>query len=166
MIKIVESNYTKDGHEKIIVELLNQYAMGIMGGGVSLADTVKKNLVQELEKRDGIHTVIAFAEDEPVGLAICIEGFSTFACKPLLNIHDIYVKPNYRGRGIAKQMLQKVEAIALRRGCCKLTLEVLEKNEVGKGLYDSFGFVPYGLDPALGRALFLEKVLLAEAGLI
>ena len=91
MIEIVESNYTKDRHENIIVELLDGYATDIMGGGVSLSETVKVNLVRELEKRNGIHTVLAFADDLAVGLVISIEGFSTFACKPLLNIHDIYV---------------------------------------------------------------------------
>ena len=159
MIDIVESNYTKDGHEKFIIELLDGYASDVMGGGVSLPDHVKANLVDELEKRDGIHTVIAFVNHQPAGLAICIEGFSTFVCKPLLNIHDLFVSSVFRGRGIAKMMLKKVEKIALRTGCCKLTLEVLENNRIGRELYKSFGFVPYGLDPRQGRAIFLEKKL-------
>ncbi len=159
MIEIVESNYTIDDHEKIIIELLDGYATDIMGGGVSLSDSVKANLVKELEKRNGIHTVIAFADSLPAGLVISIEGFSTFACKPLLNIHDVFVSPVFRGRGIAKMMLKKVEEIALRIGCCKLTLEVLENNVVGKGLYKSFGFAPYELDPGQGHAIFLEKKL-------
>jgi ribosomal protein S18 acetylase RimI-like enzyme len=159
MIEIVESNYTKDRHEKIIIELLDGYATDIMGGGVPLPDNVKANLVDELEKRDAIHTVIAFVDGRPVGLAISIEGFSTFACKPLLNIHDVFVSPNFRGRGIAKMMLTKVEEIALRMGCCKLTLEVLENNRVGKALYKSFGFAAYELDPRQGRAILLEKKL-------
>ena len=37
--------------------------------------------------------------DKPVGLATTFEGFSTFAAKPLINIHDIAVLPDYRGRG-------------------------------------------------------------------
>jgi GNAT superfamily N-acetyltransferase len=159
MIEIVESNYTKDGHEKIIIELLDGYATDIMGGSVSLPDNVRANLVEELEKRDGIHTVIAFVNGQAVGLVISIEGFSTFACKPLLNIHDVFVVSAFRGGGIATLMLKKVEEIALRRGCCKLTLEVLENNQPGKALYKSFGFVSYGLDPRQGRAMFLEKKL-------
>lgn len=159
MIEIVESNYTRDGHEKIIIELLDGYATGIMGGGVSLSGSVKKNLVRELEKRDTIHTVIAFVDSVAAGITISIEGFSTFACKPLLNIHDLFVSPEFRGMGIAKQMLKKVDEIAAKKGCCKLTLEVLENNEAGKNLYRSLGFIPYKLDPAQGRALFLEKKL-------
>ena len=156
---IVETNYTKDGHEKIIIELMDHYATDIIGGGASLSDDVKANLVRELEKRDGIHTVIAFADGMHAGFAISIEGFSTFSCRPLLNIHDMFVSPGFRGRGISKMILKKMEEIALRIGCCKLTLEVLENNEVGINLYKSFGFAPYELDPSYGRALFLEKKL-------
>lgn len=159
MIEIVESNYAADGHEKIITELLDEYAAGITGGGIGLSETVKANVVKELQKRKNISTVIAFVDDNPAGLVISIEGFSTFACKPLLNIHDVIVSPRYRGRGIARRMLGKVEEIALRSGCCKLTLEVLEGNAPAINLYESAGFKPYQLDPEMGRALFLTKKL-------
>ena len=159
MIEIVESNYTADGHEKTIVELLNDYATDIMGGGAELTEDVKTNLVKELEKRDNIHTVLAFVDGKPAGLVISIEGFSTFVCKPLLNIHDVVVSTKFRGRGISKLMFKKVEEIAVRLGCCKLTLEVLEGNEVARGLYKSLGFISYELDPKMGKALFLEKKL-------
>ncbi|MCP4351283.1 MAG: GNAT family N-acetyltransferase [Desulfobacterales bacterium] len=156
MIEIIETNYTKDGHEKIIIELMDHYATDIIA---PLSDDVKANLVGELEKRGGIHTVIAFADNVPAGLAISIEGFSTFSCRPLLNIHDLFVSPSFRGKGISKMILKKLEEIASRIGCCKLTLEVLENNEVGINLYKSFGFAAYELDPSQGRALFLEKKL-------
>ncbi len=159
MIEIVESNYAADGHGEIITELLDEYATGFTGGGVGLSENVKENLVRELEKRENIHTVIALADGNPAGLVISIEGFSTFACKPLLNIHDVIVSTGYRGRGVAKMMLGKVEEIALRIGCCKLTLEVLEGNAAARNLYESAGFKPYQLDSEMGRALFLEKKL-------
>jgi len=159
MIKIVESNYTADGHQKFITELLDEYATDITGGGIGLSEDVKANLVKELEKRENIHTVIAFVDGNPAGLVISIEGFSTFACKPLLNVHDVIVSPEYRGRGLAKMMLGKIEEIALKSGCCKLTLEVLEGNEIARNLYKSMGFNSYKLDPKMGKALFLEKKL-------
>ena len=159
MIEIVESNYTADGHEEFITELLDEYASDITGGGVGLSESVKANVVKELEKRDNIHTVMAFFGGNPAGLVISIEGFSTFACKPLLNIHDVIVSTEYRGRGIAKMMLGKVEEIALRSGCCKLTLEVLEGNVTARNLYESAGFEPYQLDSKMGKALFFEKKL-------
>ena len=159
MIEIVESNYAADGHEEFITELLDEYAADITGGGAGLSAHVKANVVKEREKRENIHTVMAFIDGKPAGLVISIEGFSTFACKPLLNIHDVIVSPRYRGQGIAKMMLGKVEEIALRSGCCKLTLEVLEGNAAARNLYESAGFKSYQLDPKMGKALFLEKKL-------
>jgi ribosomal protein S18 acetylase RimI-like enzyme len=94
-----------------------------------------------------------------VGLAICIEGFSTFACRPLLNIHDMVVVREYRGRGIAKRLLAKAEEIALNLGCCKLTLEVLEGNAAAQAAYRACGFEGYQLDPKMGRAMFWQKKL-------
>ena len=98
-------------------------------------------------------------DDKPAGLVICIEGFSTFQCKPLLNIHDVVVSPEFRGQGISKLMMEKAEAIATEIGCCKLTLEVLDGNTVARNLYKSIGFINYELDPKLGKAQFLEKKL-------
>jgi ribosomal protein S18 acetylase RimI-like enzyme len=158
MIEIVESRYTKNGHQDFIVELLNEYASDIRSG-VGLSESVKARLVKELEKRDSIHTVLAFVDGKAAGIVISIEGFSTFSCMPLLNIHDVVVSPEFRGRGISRMMLKKAEEIASRLGCCKMTLEVLEGNEVAKNLYRSLGFNPYELNPEMGKALFWEKEL-------
>jgi len=115
--------------------------------------------VPELRKRPGVHVVLAFAGEEPAGLAICMEGFSTFACEPLLNLHDIVVAPAHRGRGVSKQLLAEVERIARERGCCKVTLEVLEGNTLAQSAYRRAGFEGYQLDPRMGRALFWQKKL-------
>jgi ribosomal protein S18 acetylase RimI-like enzyme len=56
-------------------------------------------------------------------------------------------------------MLQKVEQVANKRGCCKITLEVLEGNTVAKNAYLKFGFAGYALDPEMGNAMFWEKAL-------
>lgn len=140
-----------------VVFLLNEYAKDGMGGKNALSAFVKDNLVIELRKRPGAHLVLAFSSDKPIGLAICFEGFSTFSCKPLLNIHDVIVLPAYRGLGISKKLLAKAEKIAKSLGCCKLTLEVLEGNAVARAAYKSFGFSGYELSPEAGKAMFLQK---------
>jgi ribosomal protein S18 acetylase RimI-like enzyme len=58
---------------------------------------------------------------------------------------------------LSQLMLSKVEEIAKAKGCCKITLEVLEGNEIAKNAYRKFGFSSYELDPAMGRALFWQK---------
>lgn len=155
--EIVKADLSNPYHAESIVFLLNEYARDIMGGGEDLSDFVKKNLVAELRQRSGVHVVLAFVDGKPAGLANCFEGFSTFACKPLLNIHDIAVTPEFRGRGLSKKIMHKVEDIARHLGCCKLTLEVLEGNKVAQSLYKSCGYAGYSLDPEMGSALFWQK---------
>jgi GNAT superfamily N-acetyltransferase len=159
MIDIQIADFSNPAHASAVVYLLNEYAKDPMGGGAELSDFVKVNLVNELSKRTGIYVVLAFVNSQPAGLANCIEGFSTFACKPLLNIHDIVVLAEYRGQGISSQLLKKVEEIAESLGCCKLTLEVLEGNKTAQAAYIANGFAGYQLDPEMGRAMFWQKKL-------
>lgn len=157
--KIAIAGLALPAHAAAILYLLNEYAKDDMGGGEELSAYAKANLIAELRKRQGTHIVLAFVDNSPAGLAICFEGFSTFACKPLLNIHDIVVLKKYRGRGISKRLLAKAEEIALGLGCCKLTLEVLEGNSVAQAAYKASGFAGYELDPKLGKAMFWQKKL-------
>lgn len=159
MITIVEANLSLDSHAQALVTLLEIYALDPMGGGHTLPDHVKANLPHALAQRQTAQVILAFAGDEPIGLIVCFESFSTFACKPVLNIHDVVVAPAYRGKGVSKQLLQKAEEIALRLGCCKLTLEVLAGNHVAQKAYRSFGFSGFELDPQMGQAYFWEKKL-------
>ena len=89
----------------------------------------------------------------------CIEGFSTFACRPLVNIHDVVVRRSHRGQRVGERMLAEVERVARTRGACKLTLEVLSGNAPACRLYERVGFAGYQLDPAMGTARFLQKWL-------
>jgi GNAT superfamily N-acetyltransferase len=150
-------------HAEAIVSLLDGYARDPMGGGRGLADHVKANLIAEIKKRPHMLALLAFSDEAPAALAICIEGFSSFACQPLLNIHDLVVSPRFRGRGLSQKILAKVEDVARERGCCKLTLEVLQGNRVAQRAYRAFGFEGYELDPAAGKAVFWQKKL-ASAG--
>ncbi len=142
-----------------VVQLLHEYALDPTGGGQGLSDYAQANLIKELAQRPTAHVILAFVDEAPAGLVICLEGFSTFACQPLLNIHDVMVTKFQRGKGISKLMFQKAESIAIRLGCCKLTLEVLENNHVAQAAYRACGFHNYELNPELGKALFWEKKL-------
>lgn len=159
MIDIVKADLSLPAHAEATIQLMDAYALDPMGGSQGLSNYVKANLLTELAKRKSAHVILAFVDAKPAGLIICLEGFSTFACKPLLNIHDAIVTLPYRGRGLSKLLLQKAEAIALDLGCCKLTLEVLEGNHIAQAAYKSFGFSGYELNPQMGKALFWEKKL-------
>ncbi|MGC9185965.1 MAG: GNAT family N-acetyltransferase, partial [Thiomonas sp.] len=102
---------------------------------------------------------LALDDATPVALINCFEGFSTFMARPLVNVHDVYVEPAWRGQGLSRQLLQRVEEVACARGCGKLTLEVLDGNTAAIASYRRFGFETYALDPAFGRAQFWQKLL-------
>jgi len=158
-ILVLQASYTNPVHAEAICLVLNDYAEDPMGGGHSLAPDVLQQLPAELAKRSYAFSVLAFVRGEPAGLVNCFEGFSTFACRPLVNIHDVSVVKKFRGLGLSQKMLQKVEEIARQRGCCKLTLEVLEGNAVAKASYGKFGFSAGMFDPAHGQMLFWIKAL-------
>lgn len=159
MIEILEANPLNPAHSKAIVQLMDEYARDPMGGGQPLSEAVKTNLPMALSQRSDAYTILALDGTQSVGLTICFEGFSTFACRPLLNIHDVMVSARYRGQGISKRLLEQAEVIARRLNCCKLTLEVLEGNSIARSAYQSVGFNSYQLDPTMGHALFWEKKL-------
>ncbi|GGY86055.1 N-acetyltransferase [Cellvibrio zantedeschiae] len=158
-IQVIQADLHNPQHASALIFLLNEYAKDEMGGGEELKDFVKENLVASLKHRPGVHVVLAFADSKPAGLANCFEGFSTFVGKPLLNIHDFAVAPEFRGRGIAKKLMEKIEEIARSLDCCKITLEVLEGNKVAQAAYKACGFAGYELDPKMGRAMFWQKKL-------
>ena len=161
-VQVCLADYGNPLHGRALVMLLDAYARDAAGGGAPLADFARNNLVQELAARPQAFSVLAFDGDAAVGLANCFEGFSTFACRPLVNVHDIAVLPAWRGQRVGEQMLALVEQVARERGACKMTLEVLQGNRSAIRLYERAGFAGYQLDPAMGSAQFLQKWLAPE----
>ncbi len=159
MITVVRARYDNPAHAAAMIDLLDHYARDPAGGGEPLSAFARANLVDALAARPFIFSVLAFDGSEPVGLVNAIEGFSTFACKPLVNVHDVVVLESHRGRGIAARLFAEVETLARERGACKLTLEVLSGNRAARSLYEKLGFDDYRLDPAMGKAQFMQKWL-------
>ncbi len=161
-VRICEADYSHPQHISALVDLLDSYARDPMGGAEPLSDFARKHLPAALRARPSMFSVLAFDDAHgglPVGLINCVEGFSTFACQPLVNVHDVVVAASHRGRRLGEYMLLKVEALAKERGACKLTLEVLAGNLSAQKLYRRLGFDDYQLDPDMGQAQFLQKWL-------
>ena len=115
-LRLCRADYHNPVHAAALVQLLDAYAQDPAGGGEALSEFAKANLARELAARPQAFSVLAFAGDEAVGLVNCIEGFSTFACRPLVNIHDVAVLASHRGQRIAEQMLVLVDQLARQRG--------------------------------------------------
>ncbi|MGI9134236.1 MAG: GNAT family N-acetyltransferase, partial [Rhodoferax sp.] len=133
-LRICRADYGNSAHARALVYALDAYARDPMGGSQPLSQFARDHLVQSLAALPQAFSVLAFYGsdennlDQVAGLVNCLEGFSTFACRPLVNVHDLAVLPTYRGRGVGAGMLALVEQLALERGACKLTLEVLQGN--------------------------------------
>ena len=155
----IATNLADDAHACAWLELLEHYARDPMGGGDGLSPFARDHLVTRLLGRNDFIGFLAFEGSRAVGMINCFEGFSTFAARPLLNIHDLVVRAGWRGRGIGHQLLAAAQAAARSRDCCKLTLEVLANNQPALNSYQRFGFRAYTLDPTAGAAHFMEKSL-------
>lgn len=158
-VKVRKVDLGDPGEAAALLELLDGYARDPMGGGNGLSPEVKGRLVDQLRHQTHFHGALAWVDGEAVGLIDCFLGFSTFAARPLLNIHDIAVRREWRGQGVGRMLVAWAESHARELGCCKLTLEVLSNNKVALGAYERAGFAPYCLDPAAGQALFMQKLL-------
>lgn len=158
-ISVITADYHNEQHAQDIMTCLSAYALDPMGGGEALSKHVKDNLITELQKQNNIFSVLCYVDGKVAALADCVEAFSTFNAKPLINFHDIVVLAQYRGQGLTQYLFDYVETIAKEKGCCKLTLEVLEGNVIAKNAYKKVGFAGYELDPEMGQAVFWQKKL-------
>ena len=143
-----------------VVCLLDAYAGERIGGGQPLPYYVKARLVTGLRDHPGVRVaLLASVAGETVGMAVCFLGFSTFAARPLLNLHDLFVLPNFRGCGIGHTLLRAVEDHARHLGCCKVTLEVRRDNARARRLYRRRGFREFAAAGASTRIYFMDKPL-------
>jgi len=141
-LSIVLADLANSAHQTAIVELLDMYSQNEFGDCKPLSDHARENLIPGLVKHGGARVFLSYERNQSLGVAICMLGFSSFRGKPLINIHDIAVRPEARGRGVGRKLLIAVEDEARKLGCCKVTLEVRADNTVAKGLYQSVGFKP------------------------
>lgn len=157
VVKPVDFSAAQQRHA--FVELLDMYARDPMGGGQGLSEDVRERLPRDLAAWPGGVHLLAWHDNEAVGLLNAFMGYSTFKAQPLMNVHDIAVRAPWRGQGVGHALLQALQGLARERGCCKLTLEVLSGNTGARHAYEKFGFENYALDPALGAACFMQKLL-------
>jgi ribosomal protein S18 acetylase RimI-like enzyme len=158
-IDTVEADLNQTEHQDAVLKLIDAYAADPMGNGKPLSIEVRRDLIPGLRQHPTTIIFLAYDGSAPVGIAMCFLGFSTFAARPLINIHDLAVLPEYRGRGIGRRLIGEVERKAREIQCCKLTLEVQERNHPARGLYEQVGFAQALAKEAAGGAIFMSKRL-------
>ena len=110
-----------------------------------LADQVvatEEGLRAALFERKVAHAMIAEAEGEPVGFVLYFFNFSTFEGHEGLYLEDLFVRPQYRGRGYGKALFGALAAVAQERGCPRFEWSCLDWNTHSIGFYRSLGAVP------------------------
>jgi ribosomal protein S18 acetylase RimI-like enzyme len=179
---ILEADLERSDHAAALLRVLDAYAQDPMGDAQALSSETRACLIPALRRVPSAIVFLALspagaAQDAPlaapskvlaeadtvaVGAAVCFVGFSTFRARGLINVHDLAVLPNWRGQGIGTRLLEVVEALARRRGYCKVNLEVRADNPAQR-LYRRLGYGPgtTGAAEALStvQSLFLEKRL-------
>jgi len=86
--------------------------------------------------------VLARVGEAPVGFALFFPSFSTFAGAPGLFLEDLFVEPQWRGRGIGRALLAHLAAIAVERRWSKINWNVLDWNEPALKFYRALGAEP------------------------
>lgn len=158
-VTIVEADLGRREHQEAVIAMTDAYSRDPFGDGKPLDPAARERLIPGLRAHPTTLIFLAFDGDRPVGAAICFVGFSTFAARPLVNIHDLIVVPDHRKKGMGRRLMEAVEQRARALGCCKLTLEVLDRNERALRAYTTFGFARYVLQEAAGEAIFMTKPL-------
>lgn len=86
--------------------------------------------------------IFAMEEGEEVGFALFFHNFSTFLGRAGLYLEDLYVRPEHRGKGYGKAILEKLASIAVERGCGRLEWWCLDWNKPSIDFYLSLGAEP------------------------
>jgi Acetyltransferases len=139
-IEIEDCDFSNPDHLTSAVELINAYILDEMGGGTPLSPIQQLRFVDGLNDHPKKIVLLASVEGKCAGMIVAFENFSTFTARPMVNIHDIIVKKEFRGNGIGRKMMEALENRANELRCSRITLEVREDNKVAQQLYKSMGF--------------------------
>ena len=107
-----------------------------------VADEV--TLTEQLFDRKGVEVLFALEDGKEVGFALFFHNFSTFLGRSGLYLEDLFVWPEYRGKGYGKGLLRQLAVIAAERGCGRLEWVCLDWNQPSIDFYRSLGAEPQG----------------------
>ncbi|HEY3371069.1 MAG TPA: GNAT family N-acetyltransferase [Prolixibacteraceae bacterium] len=133
-----------DLHNKVhclqLIKLLNDYMNDPMGNNSPMEEGLAPQIIAGLQAYPGYLGFFVLYGDQFAGLANCNQNFSTFKAKPLLNIHDFIVAPEFRTIGAGRFLMKAILDFASVQGFCRVNLEVREDNHAAKSLYQKLGF--------------------------
>ncbi|HUU03695.1 MAG TPA: GNAT family N-acetyltransferase [Myxococcota bacterium] len=90
-------------------------------------------------ERPAAHTLLAFADGRPAAYAVYFFSFATMLGKRGLWLDDLYVNPDFRGKGIAKSLMAYLADIAIQNECGRFEWMVLDWNKPAIDFYQGLG---------------------------
>ena len=96
-------------------------------------------LVEWIFKKEKAEVIFALEDGKEVGFALFFHNFSTFLGRAGIYLEDLYVKPEYRGKGYGKGLLRELAKITVERGCGRLDWSCLDWNKPSIDFYLSLG---------------------------
>ena len=93
-------------------------------------------------RRPFFETLICRRDGRPIGLALYFFTFSTFLGRPTLYLEDLFVRPEKRGKGYGRALLERLAQIAKERGCGRMEWAVLDWNDPAIQFYRTLGAKP------------------------
>ena len=132
--------FAEEGDTPLILQFIRELAdyEGMLSEVVADEATLKEWIF----RKQKAEVLFVLADGREVGFALFFHNFSTFLGRAGLYLEDLYVKPEYRGRGYGKAILKKLAAIAVERGCGRLEWWCLDWNRTSIDFYLSLGAQP------------------------
>lgn len=132
--------FAEEGDTPLILQFIRELAdyEGMLSEVVADEGTLKEWIF----RKQKAEVLFVLADGREVGFALFFHNFSTFLGRAGLYLEDLYVKPEYRGRGYGKAILKKLAAIAVERGCGRLEWWCLDWNRPSIDFYLSLGAQP------------------------
>ncbi len=141
MPKFFDIRKAKPNDVEVILGLINELAEyeKLSDEVVATEEILQESLFGE---RKVAECVLGYNEDKPVSFALFFHNFSTFIGRPGIYIEDIYVQPEFRGKGIGRSLFMHIAKIASESNCGRVEWAVLDWNEPAINFYKNLGATP------------------------
>lgn len=136
----METRYAQRQDVQIILQFIKELAEYEHMLDEVIAD--EKILEEWIFDKQKAEVIFALEGGKEVGFALFFHNFSTFLGRAGVYLEDLFVRPEYRGKGYGKGLLTKLAQIAVERGCGRLERSCLDWNKPSIDFYRSMGAVP------------------------
>lgn len=137
---MVEFRFAKETDCALILSFIKELAAyEKMSDEVVATEAILREWLFERKKAE---VIFACVEGREVGFALFFHNFSTFLGRAGIYLEDLFVLPEYRGKGYGKALLKELGKITVQRGCGRLEWVCLDWNQPSIDFYLSLGAVP------------------------